>query len=146
MPKASPKSAEPKTEMPSFLRIGSQVASTYRTRVKVGEQYLRKLFDWWAATEDARKQVGGETVGVPVIKLAEELGLQRPTNGNSFRANLQRQLDWLSVDGKTMFLSLRGAGENKFEVLPSTMVYFHPVPASERSPLARRTPLASGSD
>jgi hypothetical protein len=133
MPKASQKRAEPKAEAPSFLEIGTQ-APMRHARVKVGEQHLQKLFGWWEATEDARKQIGGETVGVPAFKLAEELGLQRPRNGNSFRANLQRQFDQLSIDGETMFLSLRGAGENRFEVLPTTMVYFHPVSANERHP------------
>ena len=144
MRKTSPKSAESKTGAPSFLEIGTQ-APMRHARVKVGEEHLRKLFAWWEATEDARKQVGGETVGVPAFKLAEELGLQRPSNGNAFRANLQRRFDQLNVDGKTMFLSLRGAGENKFEVLPTTMVYFHPVPAAERSRLGRVTPIETGS-
>lgn len=130
MPKAS-ESGETKTKIPTFLQVGGAGPSG-RVRVKVGEQHLRKLFDWWNAMSPALKEKGGESVGVPALKLAEELGLQRPRNGNSFRANLQRQFDQQSIDGKTMFLSLRGAGEDRFEVLPTTMIWFQPVPASQR--------------
>lgn len=134
MPKAAAESVETKPKAPAFLQVGVS-NGTGRARVKVGEQHLRKLFDWWNAMAPALKEKGGDAVGVPALKFAEELGLSRPSNGNSFRANLQRVFDDLNIDGKTMFLSLRGAGENRFEVLPTTMIWFHPVAAAERRPL-----------
>lgn len=134
MPKTS-ESGEPKTKAPTFLQVVS-AAPGGRSRAKVGEQHLRKLFEWWNAMAPSLKEHGGTAVSIPAFKLAEELGLPRPTNGNSFRANLQRQLDELAVDGKTMFLSLRGVGDEKFQVLPTTTIWFHPIDAVERRPRA----------
>lgn len=135
MPKAT-ESTENKAKAPAFLQVGTGTGNGHQ-RVKVGEHHLRKLFDWWNAMAPALKEKGGESVGVPALKLAEELGLSPPTNGNSFRANLQRQFDQLSIEGRTMFLSLRGAGEEKFKVLPTTMIWFQPVLASHRVRLPR---------
>ncbi len=130
MPKAT-EVVESKPKAPSFLQVGGSGPSGH-ARVKVGEAHLQKLFAWWNAMQPTLKEKGGESVGVTAFKLAEELGLQRPTNGNSFRANLQRQFDQLNIDGQTMFLSIRGVGDEKFKVLPTTMIWFQPVPSAQR--------------
>ena len=133
MAKVAPQATEKRPTVPGlpFLEVGN--ASRARTgRAKVGVEQLKKMFDWWNTAQPSLKQLSARDVGLPAYKLAQELGLDTPTNGNSFRANLQRKLDTLSVDGKTMFLSIRGTDGEKFKVSDETMVWFHPVSVSER--------------
>jgi len=134
MAKTSPQTTEKKPTipgLPGYLVVGNGGRSR-SSRSKVGVEQLHKLFEWWDKAQPSLKQLSAQDIGIPALKLAEEFGMQPPTNGNSFRANLQRIFDEMSIDGQTMFLSLRGAGEDKFQVLPETMVWFHPVPAAER--------------
>lgn len=134
MPKVTAESAEKRLTipgLPGFLEVGNP-ARVRSARTKIGPEQLRKLFEWWSVAQPAMRQVGATAIGIPVLKLAQEFGLSQPTNGNSFRANLQRHFDQISVDGKTMFLSLRGADGDKFRVTEATRIYFHPVPISER--------------
>jgi hypothetical protein len=138
MAKTSPQTTAQLTErkptipgLPAYLIVGNG-SRARSSRAKVGVEQLRKLFGWWTAAQPSLKQLSAQDIGIPALKLAEEFGMLPPMNGNSFRANLQRIFDELSIDGKTMFLSLRGAGEDKFRVLPETMVWFHPVPSAER--------------
>jgi hypothetical protein len=130
MPKAT-ESSDLRGKPPAFLQVGAQLPGA-QPRVRLGEQHLRKMFDWWNVMAPTLREKGGESIGIPALRLAEELGLRRPTNANSFRANLQRSFDKLSIDGRTMFLALRGAGSDKFELLPETTIWFRPVSASER--------------
>lgn len=123
--------------LPSYLTVGT-ASRTRSSRGKVGPEQLRKMFAWWDAAQPSLKQLSARDVGLPASKLAEEFGLQPPTNGNSFRANLQRIFDQMNLDGKTMYLSLRGAEGEKFKVTDQTMVWFHPVPVSERARSGRK--------
>ena len=139
MPKGAPQASEKRSAIPAlpFLEVGN--AGRARTgRAKIGVEQLKKLFSWWDAAQPSLKQLSARDVGLPAFKLAQELGLEQPTNGNSFRANLQRKLDKLSVDGKTMFLSLRGTDGEKFKVTEETMVWMHPVPVGERSQAGKK--------
>lgn len=138
MPKAIPQASEKRPSVPGlpFLAVGN--ASRARSaRAKVQVEQLKKLFDWWNTAQPSLKQLSARDVGLPVFKLAAEFGLDVPTNGNSFRANLQRIFDGMSVDGKTMCLSLRGTEGDKFRVTDETMVWFHPVPIGDRKPNKR---------
>lgn len=132
MPKA-PQPSEKRPTVPGlpFLAVGN-ASRTRSARTRVGVEQLKRLFDWWEAAQPSLKQLSARDVGLPAFKLAQELGLDQPTNGNSFRANLQRKLDELSVEGKTMFLSIRGTDGEKFKVTDETMVWFHPVSVGER--------------
>ena len=140
MPKPTAQATEKRPTipgLPAFLVVGNGGrARTARSRV--GPEQLRKLFDWWNAAQPSLKELSAQDIGIPAFKLAQEFGLQPPTNGNSFRANLQRIFDQMQSDGKTMFLSLRGAEGEKFRVTPGTMVWFHPVQSSERVHPARQ--------
>jgi hypothetical protein len=120
--------------LPSYLVVGTPNRAR-SSRTKIGIQQLRRMFEWWNSAQPTLKQLSARDVGLPATKLAEEFGLQSPTNGNSFRANVQRILDQLNIEGKTMYLSLRGTDGEKFKVTPETMVWFHPVAVSERSPV-----------
>lgn len=140
MSKTTTQTAEKKPNLPglpSFLTVGNG-SRERSTRSKVGPEQLRKLFGWWDQAQPVFKETGAGDVGIPAIRLAEEFKLQPPTNGNSFRANLQRILDQMNLDGKTMFLSLRGAEGDKFKITPETMIWFHPVSANERASLGKK--------
>lgn len=140
MPKAATQAMEKRPNvpgLPSYLVVGTP-SRARSSRTKIGIEQLRKLFDWWGRAQPSLKELSARDVGLPVIKLAEEFGMQSPSNGNSFRASLQRVFDQLNIDGKTMYLSLRGADGEKFKVTPETMVWFHPVPLSERSQSAKK--------
>lgn len=123
--------------LPSFLTVGN-VSRAQSTRSKVGEAQLRKLFEWWEISKPTMKELSVRNVGIQATKLAQEFGLNAPTNGNSFRANLQRVFDQLNFEGETMFLSLRGTEGEKFRVTPETTIWFHPVSSSERLPKAKQ--------
>lgn len=133
MARVAPQATEKRPTVPGlpFLAVGN-ASRTRPGRAKVGVEQLKRMFEWWDAAQPSLKQLSARDVGLPAFKLAQELGLDAPTNGNSFRANLQRKLDELSVDGKTMFLSIRGTDGEKFKVTDETMVWFHPVAISER--------------
>ncbi len=135
MPKTSTQATEKRATipgLPSYLTVGTPTR-VRSSRAKIGPEQLRKLFDWWSAAQTELKELKAEAVGIPVLKLAQEFGLQAPSNGNSFRANIQRIFDGMSVDGKTMYLCLRGAEGDKFRVTDQTMLWFRPVPVSERT-------------
>jgi hypothetical protein len=140
MPKVTARTTDKKATipgLPSYLVVGT--ASRGRSsRTKVGLEHLTKMFEWWNSAQPTLKAHSARDVGLPALKLAEECGLHRPRNGNSFRAKLQRQFDGMNIEGRTMYLSLRGAQGAKFRITPRTMVWFHPVPVSERIP-SRRT-------
>ena len=134
MPKANPQATEKRAQLPglpSFLTVGNG-ARTHSARSKVGPEQLRKLFDWWDTAQPSLKELSAQDIGIPALKLAQEFGMTPPSNGNSFRANLQRIFDGMNIEGETMFLSLRGAEGDRFKVTDKTMVWFHPVPVSER--------------
>jgi hypothetical protein len=120
------------TGLPAYFVAGTPERAR-SSRPKVGIEQLKKMFDWWEIATPTVKQSGARDVGLPASELAKEFGLAIPTNGNSFRANLQRILDDLNIGGRTMLLSLRGTEGDKFRVTPQTMVWFHPVPAIERA-------------
>ncbi len=134
MPKVTVRATEKRPTipgLPSYLVVGT--ASRGRSsRTKVGIEHLKKMFEWWNSAQPTLKQHSARDVGLPALKLAEECGLHPPRNGNSFRTNLQRQFDKMNIEGRTMYLSVRGAQGDKFRVTPRTMVWFHPVPVSER--------------
>lgn len=133
MARVAPQATEKRPTVPGlpFLAVGN-ASRTRSARAKVGVEQPKKLFEWWYAAQPSLKQLSARDFGLPALKLAEQLGLDAPTNGNSFRANLQRKFDELNVDGKTMFLLVRGADGGKFKVTDETMVWFHPVAVSER--------------
>ena len=126
-------SQKPSTpELPNFLVVGTPSRATMNGGMSLGEERLRKLLNWYDLATPQLKESGHHDLGVPAVKLALELGMKVPKNGNSFRASLQHQLDQVSVDGRTVYLALRGAGE-KFEVTDETMIWFHPVSPEERN-------------
>lgn len=125
------------------MAVGN-ASRTRSARAKVGVEQPKRLFEWWYAAQPSLKQLSARDFGLPALKLAEQLGLDAPTNGNSFRANLQRKFDELNVDGKTMFLLVRGADGGKFKVTDETMVWFHPVAVSERERDEQVSPVSLG--
>ena len=132
MPKAAESGeTKPKSALPSFLVVGTAMGSR-RSGVKIGREHVQKMLGWWQAAQPTLKETGSQDLGIPAVKLAEEFGLPTPTNGNSFRASLQRAFDQVSIDGKTVYLGLRGTEGEKFRVTKETMIWFHPVLVSER--------------
>lgn len=117
--------------LPSYITVGT-ASRTRSSRWRVGISQLTKMFEWWNAAQPALKEANARDVGLPALKLAEEFGLARPRNGNAFRANLQRHFDEMNIEGRTMLLSLQRARRDKLRVTTRTMIWFHPVPVSER--------------
>ncbi len=119
MPKKSENTSESQkpntTELPNFLVVGTPAHATKNGGMSIGEERLRKLLGWYDLAKQQLKEAGHQDLGIPALKLASELGMTVPKNGNSFRASLQHQFDQIAVDGRTVYLALRGAGEN-FEV------------------------------
>ncbi len=118
------------TGLPDFLVVGQARAGRRNGHITV--DHLRKMLGWFEAADPQLKETGSTDLGIPATKLAEELGLSAPKNGNSFRGSLQKAFDSLEVDGKTIFLSLRGCPGPKFVVSRETVLWFHPIARSER--------------
>lgn len=140
MPKTVLQAVEKKPAIPGlppYLVVGTPTRAR-SPRSKIVIEHLQVLFEWWKAAQPTLRDLSARDVGIPALKLAEEFGLQPPSNGNSFRANLQRVFDKMNFEGKTMFLSIRETEGPKFKVTPTTMVWFHPVPVSERSQQVRK--------
>ncbi len=138
-PKAPKGEATTPTGLPEFLVVGQ--AKGGRRNGHIGQEHLSKLFDWWNSAQAYLKETGLADLDVPALKLASEFGLGAPTNGHSFRGNLQRPFDELEVEGKTMFVSLRGCPRPKFKVEKDTMVWFRTVPIRERRKVQADTPV-----
>ncbi len=89
MTKVAPQATGKRPTVPGlpFLEVGN-ARRTRSTRTKVGVEQLKKLFERWSAAQPSLKQLSARDVGLPALHLAEELGLDAPTNGNSLRAIL----------------------------------------------------------
>lgn len=130
-PKKEKKNKISEQQLPDFVSVGTLTKNGHRSSVAL--ERLKKMLAWWNVGQPALKQNGGNALSISAYKLADEFGMKRPSNGNSFRGSLQLMFDAVEVEGLTMFVSLRGSPAPDFRVTDETTIWFRAVASSERT-------------
>ena len=120
--------------MPASRRRGGRHTSIDYPRLA---EKLMQVYDEKKKKKDEWLRVGANRVGLKLSAFCNSIGRPLPNNVNSFnvnsfRAGIQRQLDKISIDGRSVVLGYSNVVRGTFRPTENTMILWHVVPSSER--------------
>ena len=117
--------------MPASRRRGGRHTSIDYPRLA---EKLMQVYDEKKKKKDEWLRVGANCVGLKLSAFCRSRSVNRPlpNNVNSFRAGIQRQLDKISIDGRSVVLGYSNVVRGTFRPTENTMIMWRVVPSSER--------------